>query len=119
MEEIKSLEEWALELRSNKQMWVAFYEDFLGTRPTSNPRLFRAINLYGFWPVFEAIVDSGTRGLTGDPFNYVLKVASNKWKEAQEVLNEEADYTNAVEQSKKATAKANQALAKRVSRKKK
>lgn len=114
----KSLEDWALEIHSNKLKWVAFYEEFLGTRPSSNPRLFRAVNLYGFWPVFEAIVDSGTRGLTGDPLAYVMKVAANKWRESQEALNEEVIYTNALEQSKKATQQANKALEKRVIKRK-
>jgi hypothetical protein len=82
-------------------------------------RLFRAVNLYGFWPVFEAIVDSGTRDLTGDPQNYVLKVASNKFKESQEALNEETAAANAIEQSKKATQQANKALEKRVLKRKK
>jgi hypothetical protein len=120
MEEVpKSLEQWALDIHSNKQSWVAFYGEFLGTRPSNNPRLFRAINLYGFWPVFEAIVDSSARDLVGDPLPYILKVASNKFKEAQEGLNEEINYTNALDKSKKATEQANKALARRISKRKK
>jgi len=115
----KSLEDWSALIRQSKVNWLAFYNEMLGVRASSIPRLYRAANLYGFFPLFEAIVDSATRGLTGDPLPYVLKVAANKWREEQEQKNEASDYANALEQAKEASRKANQDLAKRIKRRKK
>lgn len=115
-EQPKSLDTWKQEIENSKPMWVAFYAEMLGVRPTNIPRLYKSVNLYGFWPVFEAIVDSSTRELTGDPQNYVLKVASNKWREAKESQDEEAQYESAIEQSKASSVKANANLEKRIER---
>jgi len=115
----KSLDEWSILIKDSKVNWLAFYAEMLGTRASSIPRLYRAANLYGFFPLFEAIIDSSQRGLTGDPLAYVLKVAANKWREEQEQRNEQADYKNALEQAKEASRKTNQDLAKRIKRRKK
>lgn len=77
-------------------------------------RLGRALNLYGDWYVFEAIIDASTRELTGDPLNYVVKIAANKWKEDQLEKDETDNYSAAVEQSKKASLQANKKLAKKL-----
>lgn len=114
----KSLDEWASSIHESKSNWLGFYAEMLGTRVSSIPRFYRAVNLYGFFPVFEAIVDSSTRELNGDPLAYVVKVSANKWREGQESRNEEIQYTNAIEQSKKASREANKDLEKRVSKRK-
>jgi hypothetical protein len=95
-----------------------FYEHFLGQPLSSTQKLGRALNLYGDWPVFEAIISSAQRDLTGDPLNYVLKVAHENWKVSQQQEDDDARYTDAVEQSKKATAKINKALERRASKRK-
>ena len=116
----KSLSQWAQEINEiGNTKWVEFYAEMLGTRPTNMGRFIRAIKLYGFFPVFEAIVDMSSRDLTGDPLNYFNKVAASKWREAQEVVNEEILYQSALDESKKASLKANQALAKRLSKRNK
>ena len=73
----KSLSQWAQEINEiGNTKWVEFYAEMLGTRPTNMGRFIRAIKLYGFFPVFEAIVDMSSRDLTGDPLNYFNKVAA-------------------------------------------
>jgi hypothetical protein len=114
----KSLDTWAQEIRDNKQSWLAFYETFLGRRASSIPRLYRTVNLYGFWPVFESIIESSTRDLGGDPLNYVVKVAANKWREAREAENEEIEYANAIQKSKAASKQANLSLEKKLTKRK-
>lgn len=119
--EIKSLTEWWDELSNAKGRleWLRFYSFFIKQPVSNRVRFYRALNLYGEWPVFEAIIDSCERPLTGDKLNYVLKVAANKWREEQEHRNEQADYTIALEESKKASQQANKDLAKRIKRRKK
>lgn len=115
----KTLDEWASSITQSKSKWLAFYAEMLGTPVSSIPKFYRAVNLYGFFPVFEAIVDSSTRELNGDPLAYVVKVSANKWREEQESRNEENTYANAIEQSKKASDKANKDLERRLKRKRK
>ena len=112
----KSLDTWAQEISKSKASWVGFYAEMLGVRPSNIPRLFKSVNMYGFWPVFEAIIDSSTRELTGDPLNYVLKVASNKWREERERQDEEASYQSSVQLSKASSKQANTNLEKRIAR---
>lgn len=117
-EQPKTLDDWVLAVKESKKNWLVFYEETLGTRVSSIPRFYRAINLYGLFPMFEAVVDSATRDLNGDPLNYVLKVCANKWREEQEARNEQTDYADALEQSKKASQQANKDLARRISKRK-
>lgn len=115
-EEPKSLDTWAQEIKNNKPSWVAFYAEMLGVRPSNIPRLYKSVNMYGFWPLFEAIIDSSARELSGDPLNYVLKVAANKWREEREQQDEQADYESDVQQSKATSKQANTNLEKRIER---
>ncbi len=115
MEEVKPLSRWHFELKSiGKKHWVVFYETFLGMRPSNIPRLYKALNLYGYWPMFEAIVESSDRNLEGDALNYVIAVAKNKFKESQEEIDAESEYAHSIEESKKNTRTANQILEKRI-----
>jgi hypothetical protein len=52
--------------------------------------------------------------LTGDPLNYVLKVASEKWKERQREIDGEDTYLKSIEQAKEASLEKNAALAKKL-----
>jgi len=112
----KTLDDWAADIRKSKANWLAFYDTFMGVRASSIPRLYKAVNMYGFFPMFEAIIDASSRPLIGDPLSYVLKVASSKWKENQEALGDEADYASSITKSKASSSKANASLAKRVER---
>jgi len=115
MEEVKSLDRWHHELRSlGKSHWVTFYDAFLGTSPSNLPRFYRAINLYGHWPMFEAIVESSDRSLEGDALGYVITVAKNKFKESQTETDAASEYVKSVEESKKNTRTANKVLEKRI-----
>lgn len=115
-EQPKSLDTWAADINKSRSNWPAFYNEMLGVRVSSIPRLFRAVNLYGFYPVFEAIVETSARSIQGDPINYVLKVASNKWREENESKSEEASYADSVKQSQASSIKANTQLEKRIER---
>lgn len=122
MEEQKpqTLDKWRLDLRRlGRGHWRVFYEHFMGTPLSSPMRLGRALNLYGDWPVFEAIIDSSQRELSGDPLNYIVKVAHEKWKISQQQEDDDIYYADAIEQSKKASAKANKDLERRLKRKRK
>jgi|OpeIllAssembly_1097287.scaffolds.fasta_scaffold489875_2 hypothetical protein len=115
MEEAKPLSRWRFELQSiGKKHWLVFYREMLGTPASSIPRLYRALNNYGFWPLFEAIVDSSERELTGDPLNYVVAVAKNKWKEAEEEDSNSEVYISEIEEAKKKSQQQNEELAKKL-----
>lgn len=112
--EDQSLTRWKLDIQANKQAWLGFYRFFLGSRVSSYPRFWKAVNMYGFYPMFEAIVESSNRSLEGDPLNYVLRVASNKWKEAQLQQDESYGYKESIDRAKEISHKKNLELAKRV-----
>lgn len=115
MEQSKSLSRWRFDLnRGNKKTWAAFYQDLLGVQPSSYPRFYRALNLYGFWSMFEAIVESSDRELTGDPLSYVITVAKNKWKEGEQQAQQDESYLSEIEEAKERSKKANEELAKRL-----
>jgi hypothetical protein len=123
-EEPKSLAAWRHEIKLiGRKHYIKMYEDLMGVRVSNYVNFNRAINNYGGWYMFEAIVDSSTRQLTGDPLPYVLKVAGSKWKEDQLIEDakdeEEAKIKKAKEktlQENKLVAK-NQVLARKVKRK--
>lgn len=115
MEESQNLTRWKQSLKVNgKKTWAVFYKEFLGVPPSSLPRLYRAVNLYGDDIVFDAIVDSSWRDLQGDPLNYVMKVASEKWKEHQAEIDGADDYQRAIDAAKEQSLEKNRALEKKL-----
>jgi hypothetical protein len=119
-DEVKSLSSWRLDLqRFGRKHWLVFYKTLLASPVSSIPRFYRLINLYGEWAVFEAIVATSTAQITGDPLPYVTKVASSKWKEAQQDEEEESKYLEEIEAAKKLSQKKNDELAKKLKGKKK
>lgn len=115
MEEVKSLDRWRFEIRSyGKPLWLRFYAELLGTRVSNYPRFYKALGQYGDWPMFEAIVASSDKNITGDPLNYVLKVAHEKWKEQQKERDADSDYLDAVTLAKDITEKQNSELSRKL-----
>ena len=114
-EEGKSLDRWRYEIKVyGKPHWLRFYQDLMGQAASSNMRFFRALKLYGDWPMFEAIVASSDKDLTGDKLNYVVTVAKNIWKEQQQERDAETDYLDVIESAKEASHKQNEALARKL-----
>lgn len=115
MEQSKPLSRWRFDLnRGNKKTWLAFYRELLGTPASSIPRFYKALNNYGFWPMFEAIVATSEKEIEGDPLNYVLKVASVKWKEGEQLEEQDEAYLSDIEAAKERSKKANEELAKKL-----
>jgi len=120
MEQTKSLDRWRFEIKSiGKKHWLVFYEAMLGQKCSNPMRLYRAINLYGELVVMEAIIDSSNQDLNGDVINYVVKVASNKWKTGQLQDDADAEYEAAINAAKKATLDRNKSLASKLNAKRK
>src|ERR1035437_7010672 len=112
--ESKSLDQWKNELDTlGKAHWLIFYREFMGQDATRPMLLYRAINLYGTWPVLEAILDSSNRELTGDKINYVVKVAYEKWKSKQQEIAANDEYSAAIKRAQEITAAKNADLAAR------
>jgi hypothetical protein len=119
MEESKSLAQWRFEIRSiGKKHWSAFYQAYLGAPISNFPRFYKALNMYGDWPVFEAIVASANQELTGDPLFYVLKVAHLKWKDTQVESEESETYSKQIDKAIQASKKKNEELEKKLRKKK-
>lgn len=118
MEQSKTLSRWRFELQSiGKKQWPIFYSAMLGRSASSYPRLYKALNNYGFWPLFEAIVASADKDFgEGDPLNYVLAVAKNKWKEAEEEAEVDETYTSELRAAKERSMKQNEELARKLSK---
>lgn len=117
-EEVKSLSAWRLEIkRVGRKHWLVLYNTFMGVPVTAHARFYNAINMYGEWAMFEAIIAASAMELKGDPFNYVMKVAANKWKEMQLDEDAESTYKEQIEAQKKETLKQNAELAKKLGEK--
>lgn len=116
--EEKSLTAWRLELKKyGKRHWLKFYQELMGASVSSIPRFYKALKFYGEPIVFDAIVSSSMADLTADPLNYVMKVASNKWKEEQVALDEDEAYEKTIKQAIAESQKRNDELAVRLQRK--
>jgi hypothetical protein len=114
-DEVKSLSSWRLDLqRYGRKHWLVFYKALLASPVSSIPRFYKLINLYGEWAVFEAIVATSSANITGDPLPYVSKVASSKWKEAQQDEEAESAYNKEIEEAKKISQQKNDELAKKL-----
>jgi hypothetical protein len=101
----KSLDRWRFELKKyGKKHWHIFYASLLSVPISNNGRFYKALTMYGEWPLFEAIVATSNATIKGDPLSYVLAVAHAKWKEAQEIADKQAaveeDFEQAVLQNK-------------------
>ena len=115
MQEPKSLDQWRREIRVvGKKHWGTFYESFVGVPISNYPRFYRALNMYGEWAILEAIVASSNQELTGDPLNYVIKVAHSKWKEDQLIKDESTEYEDKIKEAVDNSRKHNEDLAKKL-----
>jgi hypothetical protein len=111
----KSLSAWRLDLkRFGRKHWLVYYKTFLASPVSSIPRFYKALNLYGEWAMFEAIIAASSTQIIGDPLNYVIKISANKWKEAQQDEEEEAEYLEEIEAAKKVSQQKNDELAKKL-----
>jgi len=101
MTEGKSLSQWRFEIkRFGKSHWGKFYISLMGFPVSSYPRFYKALERYGESIFFDAIVSASDRTFDSDPLNYVLKVAHNKWKEAEEELDASEEYEENIEKAK-------------------
>lgn len=64
--------------------------------------------------MFESIVESSDRDLTGDSLNYVLAVAKNKWKEREQEDENEDEYLQGINKAKEKSKKDNEELAEKL-----
>lgn len=116
-DDAKSLSEWRAELKRNSvSYWLKFYYSLMGVSVSSSPRFYKALKLYGDWPMFEAIVAASGATLKGDPLNYVLKICSNKWKEMQEEADEETEYMQEIETIRDNSRQQNEEMASKLER---
>ena len=111
----KSLSTWRLELkRYGKSHWLKFYEANTGFPVSDYAAFYKALNNYGEWAMLEAIIATGEQALEGNPFRYCMKIAYNKWKEAQQEEDIESDYAAEIEKAKEVSKRTNLALEKRL-----
>ena len=64
--------------------------------------------------MFEAVIAASSRELSGDKLGYVLKVAFNKWKEAEEEADRSEEYEIEINKAKKESRRQSDALQKRI-----
>ena len=114
-EDTKSLSQWRFELkRFGKAHWSKFYSALMGHPVSNYPRFYQALNRYGESILFEAILSSSDRTFDTDPLAYVLKVAFNKWKEAEDEADASEEYEEAITTAKKESRRQSDALQKRL-----
>ncbi len=117
MDDTKPLSRWRWELQSiGKRHWPVFYQSMMGTPVSSYPRLYKAVDKYGLWPLFEAIIAASERTLNGDPLNYVLKLAHEKWKELEKAEDVDDEYLDEISKAKDISRRKNEALAEKLQR---
>lgn len=108
----RSLNEWLELVEQNKKYWGDFYQVALNAKISNYPRFYKSLNLYGVFPMVEAVLAAANAELSGDPLNYVIKVAAAKWREEAESKTDTAK----IEKIIKNTTKKNEELAKKLKR---
>jgi hypothetical protein len=109
----KSLEQWRFDIqRFGRKHWNLFYRTYLGASISNFGRFNKALDMYGDWPLFESIVATSGATITGDPLNYVLKVAHVKWKDSQQELEKSEAAQKSVQDTMAKSVEANETLAK-------
>lgn len=113
--ETKSLSQWRFEIkRFGKAHFAKFYAAMLGFSVSNYPRFYKALERYGDFILFEAIVAASERTFDSDPLNYVFKVAHNKWKEAEEELDASEEYEAEIDKAKLESRRHSEELAKKL-----
>jgi hypothetical protein len=113
--EEKSLSQWRFEIkRYGKTQFAKFYLAMLSFPISSYPRFYKALNQYGDFILFEAIVAASDRTFDFDPLNYVLKIAYNKWKESEEELDASEEYEAQIDKAKKESRRHSDELQKKL-----
>lgn len=97
--------------------WLALYEAQVGRSVSQKERLFDLINLYGKWPMIDAILAAGRKKWNkDDPIPYIAAVAAAKWKETYLSTDERERYRRGLERSKRQSAEKNRELADKLER---
>jgi hypothetical protein len=111
------LEKWLDDINLNGRAgWIRFYKELMN-RPLSSPEQFwNALEQYGDFPVFEAVILSSRKKIDGDPLPYILSVAHRKWRESIESDATREKYARDLEHSKESTAERNADLAHKLQR---
>lgn len=103
-------------LQGGQEKWGELYKLRLSL-PISDPeRFFKALEVYGAWPMYEAICLTSTKKIDGDPFPYLLSVAHNKWKERAQEEESAVQYQMKVDMAKNRAIEKNEALASKIIR---
>jgi hypothetical protein len=77
-----TLEKYLEEIRRDRTAgWSRVFKDILGQPLSDKERFLKAVDNYGELIIFESLVVTSTKKISGDPLNYMLAVASKKWKE--------------------------------------
>jgi hypothetical protein len=114
-EEGKSLSAWRLELKKyGKRHWLKFYEELMGSAVSRFSVFYKALQNYGEWAMFDAILAASTQPLEGDPLNYVVKIAQNKWKEEQLSQDQDTETEQKIQRAIEETRKRNEELEKKL-----
>lgn len=82
-------------------------------------RFSKALEIYGNEVIYEAIFQSATRKLEGDPLSYVIAVAHSLWKERRELEEQKVRYEMRILQAKERTLEHNEILATKIDKAKK
>lgn len=102
--------------REGRAGWIKYYKALLN-RPISSPdRFWVAIEQYGELHIFEAVMLTSTRKITGDPLAYILSIAHRRWRETVESDEAQVRYARDLEIGKEMTATRNAELARKLQR---
>lgn len=99
--------------------FINLYRDSLKTTISDNGRFFRALEIYGKWPLYEAILLTASRNIKDDPLNYVLSIAHNKYMEQIKEEEYATRYAMRIEMEKERSLEHSQDLANKIAKAKK
>jgi hypothetical protein len=105
-----TINDWVAITKNEKSGWSDFYRDLLGQPLSDIPRFLKAVSDFGHSIMFESIIATSTKKLTGDPLNYVIGVAVSKASDISKDATEDARYKMRLEKSKMRIAQQNEEL---------
>lgn len=112
-----SEDRWLADIPANgRAAWIRLYKELL-KQPISDPeRFWRALEVYGLRPMYEAIISTSIRHLDGDPLNYMLAVARTFWRKELEETVTVDKYDRDMKEQRRLTLEKSQQLADKMMR---
>ena len=112
----RTIYDWVAITKNEKSGWSEFYRELLGQPLSDTARFLKAVGDFGHQIMFDALLSSSTRKLTGDPLNYVIATAVAMAQERALESSKEKAYQMGLDKAKQRILMQNEELEAKIER---